>query len=119
MSTDPTAKATLDAAIAAWNAGDLPGYLSMYADSARLHGYAPEAMDKAAATAFYEGFFLAFPDARITVEDELWDGGRVAVRATLTGTHEGDFNGIPPTGRRVALPTITILQFAGASLVER
>ena len=35
-----------------WNAGDLPGYLSLYDDSIRLHGYAPEPFDKQAVTQF-------------------------------------------------------------------
>lgn len=35
-----------------WNAGDLSGYLSLYAEDVRLHGFAPEPMDKASVTGF-------------------------------------------------------------------
>lgn len=119
MDIDNTSKKALDHAIRAWNAGDLTGYLEMYAESVSLHGYAPEAMDKTGVTGFYEAIFTAFPDARLTILDELWDGARVAVRASMTGTHQGDFNGIPPTGTAIALPVITILHFDGPLLVER
>lgn len=119
MGIDTISKKALDGAIAAWNAGDLPGYLELYADTIRLHGYGPEAMDKAAVTGFYRAIFASFPDARLTVHDELWAGGRAALRATMTGTHHGDFNGIPPTRTAIVLPVITILQFEGPVVVER
>lgn len=41
----------------------------------------------------------AFPDLRMEVEDVIADGDRVAYRATLTGTHEGELLGLAPTGR--------------------
>ena len=37
-----------------WNAGDLPGYLKLYDDTAMLHGVAPEPINKTALTRFYE-----------------------------------------------------------------
>ena len=37
-----------------WNAGDLAGYLTLYDESIRLHGYSPEPMTKAAVAAFYQ-----------------------------------------------------------------
>lgn len=46
-------------------------------------------------------FRSAFPDLEVTVEDIVAEGDRVVLRNRLTGTHEGEFMGIPPTGRKV------------------
>ena len=48
----------------------------------------------------FVGMFLAaFPDARITIEDLLTEGDKVASRVRYRGTHSGDFMGLPPTGK--------------------
>ena len=49
-------------------------------------------------------FFNAFPDIHIEVEDLIAEGDTVVMRATTTGTHQGDFMGIPATGKR--FPTV-------------
>jgi len=46
-----TPQEALPAALERWNAGDLEGYLSLYDEGIRLHGYSPEPMDKAQARA--------------------------------------------------------------------
>jgi predicted ester cyclase len=43
----------------------------------------------------------AFPDLRLTVEDMIAEGDKVVVRTTVTGTHRGDYMGLPPTGKAV------------------
>jgi predicted ester cyclase len=43
-----------------------------------------------------------FPDHRFEVDDAIADGQTVALRGTMTGTHEGELMGIAPTGKRVA-----------------
>src|SRR5689334_18899932 len=45
------------------------------------------------------GFLSAFPDMRVTVDDVIAEGDRVAARYHWTGTHQGAFNGIAPTGK--------------------
>ena len=49
------------------------------------------------------GFIAAFPDINITVHDMLQEPGKIAVRAEITGTHQGEFMGIAPTGRRISV----------------
>ncbi len=41
------------------------------------------------------GLQAVFPDLRVTIEDIVAEGDRVAVRATWRGTHKGDFRGVP------------------------
>jgi predicted ester cyclase len=50
----------------------------------------------------------AFPDLHAIVEDEIAEGDRVVQRLTLCGTHEGEFIGFPPTGKRVAWQLVAI-----------
>jgi predicted ester cyclase len=107
----PSPQQTLDRAIAAWNDGRLDEYLDLYADDIRLHGYAPEPLDRAGVRAFYEGIVAAFGSTRLELHETLWDGDACAIRATMTGRHVGTFNGIEPTGTDIALPTITLLHF--------
>ena len=46
-------------------------------------------------------FRTAFPDFRVTIEDEIVAGDRVATRGYFTGTHTGEFMGMPATGRAI------------------
>jgi steroid delta-isomerase-like uncharacterized protein len=67
---------------------------------------------------FLSLYLTAFPDARFTVEDDLAEGDRVASRATLRGTHQGEFMGIPPTGKPVTVTGIAIDRIVGGKFVE-
>lgn len=60
----------------------------------------------------------AFPDFKATIEDMLAEGDRVVIRMTWTGNHQGDFMGIPATGRRVSFGVIDIVRFAGGKFAE-
>jgi steroid delta-isomerase-like uncharacterized protein len=60
----------------------------------------------------------AFPDQRVTVDDLLADGDRVAVRFTFRGTHRGDLLGFAPTGRRVEVHGVAIYRIAGGRIAE-
>ena len=48
-------------------------------------------------------FVAAFPDVKITIQDIFGHDGRAAVRAQITGTHLGEFFGIAPTGKPIAI----------------
>ena len=102
-----------------WNAGDLPGYLALYGDGIRLHGYTPEPMGKVAVEAFYRNIFAAFGSPQLTFDEVLESGDSVTIRFTMTGTHVGEFMGVLSTGRTIALPGITILRFEGDTVIER
>ena len=63
-------------------------------------------------------FRQAFPDGSMTVEDMIAEGDAVATRKTFRGTHEGEFMGIPPTGRHVAIGLIDIVRVVDGRVVE-
>ncbi len=55
-------------------------------------------------------FRHAFPDGRMTIEDMVAEGDKVVTRKTFEGTHQGDFMGLPPTGKPVRISLIDILR---------
>lgn len=55
-------------------------------------------------------FRAAFPDLRMSVDDTLAEGNKVVVRGTMSGTHKGEFMGIPPTDRGVKIQFIDIIE---------
>ena len=63
-------------------------------------------------------FLTAFPDLKITVEDMIAEGDKVAVRMTMSGTHKGDFMGIPATGKRISVNGMDFHRIAGGKVVE-
>jgi steroid delta-isomerase-like uncharacterized protein len=63
-------------------------------------------------------FRAAFPDLSVTIEDQIAEGDQVCSRATTRGTHEGEFFGIAPTHRRVAMTGVTWVRIVDGRLVE-
>jgi steroid delta-isomerase-like uncharacterized protein len=59
-----------------------------------------------------------FPDMEFTVEDIIASGEKVALRWTMTGTHEGPMFGVEPTGQQVELTAIEMNRFAKGKLIE-
>ncbi len=60
----------------------------------------------------------AFPDLHFTIEDLVAEGDTVAGRVTMSGTHEGPFMGMPPTGRSVRQDQMHIVRFREGKAVE-
>lgn len=63
-------------------------------------------------------YVAAFPDVQMTIEDMFAAGDRVAVRFTARGTHQGEYMGVPPTGKQVTVTSILIHRLAGGRMVE-
>ena len=59
-----------------------------------------------------------FPDGRITVDDQIAEGDKVATRWTGRGTHTGEIAGIAPTGKEVTVTGLTISLLEGGLVVE-
>ncbi|CAN7738065.1 ester cyclase [Phyllobacterium sp. LjRoot231] len=59
-----------------------------------------------------------FPDLHMTIEDQIAEGDRVVTRWTARGTHTGEFQGIPPTGKEVRVAGTNIDRIADSKVVE-
>ncbi len=60
----------------------------------------------------------AFPDFKATIDDILAEGDKVVIRMTWSGTHKGEFMGVPATGKRVSFGVIDIIRITNGKLVE-
>jgi predicted ester cyclase len=60
----------------------------------------------------------AFPNWYETIEDLIAEGDKVVFRVTGHGTHQGEFMGIPPTGRQVTVKGIDIVSITAGQIVE-
>jgi steroid delta-isomerase-like uncharacterized protein len=60
----------------------------------------------------------AFPDLHVAVEDVIAEGDKVVCRNTVTGTHQGEYMGLPPTGKSITYNEIFIFRFAAGRIAE-
>jgi steroid delta-isomerase-like uncharacterized protein len=61
----------------------------------------------------FKMMLAAFPDFHVTVHELLQDGDKVTARVTFSGTHSGEFMGLPASNNKVDWNAIDILQFRG------
>lgn len=69
--------------------------------------------------AFFKELISAFPDLKVDVEHMVADEDNVSIAYTVTGTHRGNFMGVPATGRRIRARGMQISRFEDEKLVER
>jgi steroid delta-isomerase-like uncharacterized protein len=94
-----------------WNQRNESAIEAMLTAGCRIHGLGggdealigPEGFKT-----FYRGFCAAFPDLRVTVDDTIAEGDKVAIRWTATMTHLGDGLGFPASGKKVSMDGSTI-----------
>ncbi|MFQ5966557.1 MAG: ester cyclase [Acidimicrobiia bacterium] len=60
----------------------------------------------------------AFPDLSATIDDIIVEGDKVVTRVRFSGTHQGEFQGIPATGRKIDIQTIDILAYRDGKISE-
>ena len=102
------------------NKGDIAGFGDLVAEGFVEHqgaggpGYPPT---KEGTLEFFRVLLAAFPDWRMTVEDLIAGGDKTVARLRVTGTHKGDFMGVPATGTQVEVQLIDIMRFDDAGLV--
>jgi predicted ester cyclase len=70
------------------------------------------------AKAAHRIMLAGFPDYQTIIDDIFAEGDKVAARITMTGTHTGDFMGIPPTSKHVSFTGIYIARIANEKIVE-
>jgi steroid delta-isomerase-like uncharacterized protein len=63
-------------------------------------------------------FRAAFPDLKITIEDQIAEEDKVCSRATTRGTHRGTIFGIAATGRAVVMTGLTLVRIADGRVAE-
>ena len=61
---------------------------------------------------FMGEFRQAFPEFHSTIEDQIAEGDKVVTRWTMRGTHQGEFRGLAPSGKRITVTGIGIFRFS-------
>ena len=101
------------------NARDLDGFAAVLADDFVEHEEQPGlAPTKEGVVEFFRLNFAAFPDLRFEAEDVLVDGDKVVARGRITGTHQGDFLGVPASGKHVDVQLIDIIRLGDDGLAR-
>ncbi len=111
--------ATVQEAYERLRAHDLDGFGGLIADDFVEHEELPSgATGKEGVLEFFAIQIAGFPDLGVQVDDIIDAGDTVVARVRFTGTHDGDFMGMPPTGRAIDVPAIDIFRFAGDGRVN-
>ena len=101
------------------NAGDIDGFGRQFADDFvernEIPGIPPT---KAGVIQYFQLLFAAFPDFRMEVDDVIASGDKAVARVKVTGTHKGDFMGIPATNRSAVVNLIDITRFGDDGLAR-
>jgi len=67
---------------------------------------------------FYDQFKAAYPDGKLTIQQQIGEGDYVASRWIGTGTQQGELMGVAPTGKQVTVTGITISRIADGKIAE-
>jgi predicted ester cyclase len=62
-------------------------------------------------------YFNAFPDLHCSLEELIAEGDNVFLRSTMTGTHDGEYKGIDPTGRHISTDAAEVFRIADGKFV--
>ncbi len=94
------------------NAGDLNGFAELLSEDFVEHEQAPGlAPGKEGVVQFFTMYRAAFPDLRFEPEQSFVNGDTAAVYVRATGTHQGEFMGIPATGKSIDVHGVDIVRF--------
>jgi predicted ester cyclase len=103
----------------AWGRGNLAAVDDYIAADYVEHAFPPGSQQgRDALKQFVAMYHEAFPDVKVTMHDIFGRGDRVAYRWSASGTHLGEWMGIPPTGLHLTTTGITIHRIVGGKCVE-
>lgn len=102
------------------NTGTLDAFAEVVAegcvdnDPAPGQGLGPEGFKT-----FFTGMRTAFPDLKVVPQTMVAEGDQVGFAYTITGTHDGAFQGLAPTGKPISVRGMQIGRFENGKMVER
>lgn len=99
---------------------DVEGCTPLFADDTAVHfNGMPGPMNFDGYKQLGYAYLAGFPDLNATMLDQVEEGNKVVSRVAWSGTHTGEFNGIPPTGRSFHTEDITIDHIVDNQISER
>jgi steroid delta-isomerase-like uncharacterized protein len=101
------------------SAGDIDGFGELVAEDFVEHEETPGLEPtREGVKGLFHMYRTAFPDLRMEAEDVLVSGDKVVARVRATGTHQGEFIGMPATGKSVDVQLIDIIRFGDDGLAH-
>ena len=101
------------------NAGDIDGFGRQLADDfverEEVPGIPPT---KDGVLQYFRLLLAAFPDMKMDLQDSFASGDKAVARLRISGTHKGEFMGIPATGKPVSMNLIDITRFGDDGLAR-
>ena len=101
-----------------YNRGDLDAVDDLASRDLVIHAPSEEIRGREGAKRYVAALRTGFPDLHLTIEDQIAEGDMVVTRWTARGTHTGEFQGIPATGRQVRVAGTDIDHIIGGRTVE-
>jgi len=102
------------------NAGNIDAAVESFAEDCVDHDPAPgQGPGRDGFKTFFEALGTAFPDAHIEPAHMVADDDHVCIAYTLSGTHDGEFHGVAPSGNRIEVRGVQIGRFENGKIVER
>ena len=101
-----------------WNQGNLDALDELMPPNAAIYLPTGERADPAGLKDFAKAWRAAFPDWHATTEELVAEGNRVAERWTGRGTHQGQLQGLPATGKAVVAPGAVFYRIEGDRIAE-
>jgi steroid delta-isomerase-like uncharacterized protein len=99
------------------NAGDIDGFGRQLADDFVERDEIPGLpQTKEGVVQYFRLLLAAFPDMKMDVQDSFASGDKAVARLRISGTHQGEFMGIPATGKPVSVNLIDITRFGDDGL---
>lgn len=101
------------------NAGDIDGFSRQLAEDFVEHDETPGIPPtKAGVVQYFQILIGAFPDLRMDVQDVIASGDKAVARVRVAGTHQGEFMGIPASGKSAVVNLIDITRFSDDGLAR-
>jgi predicted ester cyclase len=99
---------------------DVEGCNPLFSEESVIHSTtAPGPMNFEAYKQLGYAFLAGFADLSVDILDQFEEGNKVATRVAWSGTHTGELNGIPPTGRSFRSEAIVIDHIVNGQIRER
>jgi steroid delta-isomerase-like uncharacterized protein len=103
-----------------WNKGDLDKLPEFFTEDHLFHDpQFPKGGGIDALGNPVDSFRKAFPDVRVAIHEAISEGDLVAERFSMSGTHQGEFMGVAPTGRQVKATGMVFYRFSGGKVAEQ
>ena len=118
MTTPEQNKQLVRQVFESYNQQDMENAENLFSPKHIFHFPGAPPMDWNSHKQFILGLSKAFPDLHFKIEDIVAEGDKVAYRLTVSGTHKGEFQGIPPTDKKVSFSSTGISNIVDGKIME-